>query len=437
MKKFERSRVLRFLLYLSLVVVGLLPGRAVAQDEGAVYTMKVTGPVTPVMLSYVERGISQAEENKAALLIMELDTPGGSVDITRQIIKRMLDSRVPIAVYVYPSGAFAASAGTFITLAGHVAAMAPGTSIGAASPVSSEGQDLSETMKDKTINILSADIEGLTRRRGEKAVEWARKAVSEAQAATEEQALQLGVIDFIADGPDELIEKMDGFKVEVRGKALTLHLADRPRHELAMTEIEQLLHTITNPNIAFILMTLGINGLLFELSSPGGYLAGIVGGICLLLGLYALGLLSANYIGLLLIALAFALFLLDIKAPTHGALTIGGIVSFVMGSLILFDTPYGRVSIALVIAVALLTGAFFAFVVTKAVLALRRPPTTGREGMIGLTAKALTPLTPEGSVFVAGERWQALCENGSVEQGQTVQITAVESARLRVRKPSD
>jgi membrane-bound serine protease (ClpP class) len=435
--KIRRLKILSLLLYLLLIVAGLLPYSAGAQDEGVIYIMRVTGPVTPVMLSYIERGVALAEADSASALIMELDTPGGSVDITKQIIQGMLDSRVPIVVYVHPHGARAASAGTFITLAGHVAAMTPGTSIGAASPVTPEGQDLSETLKDKMVNILSADIEGLTKRRGEKAVEWARKAVSEAQAATAEQALELGVIDFVADDRDDLIEQIDGFTVEVHGAETTLRVADSPRRDLPMNAVEQFLHTITNPNIAFILMTLGINGLLFELSSPGGYLAGIVGGICLLLGLYALGVLSANYIGLLFIALSFILFIIDIKAPTHGALTIGGIISFIIGSLILFNTPYGRVSIALVIGVALLTGAFFAFAVAKVVMAQRRQPATGREGLVGLTAKARTRLAPEGTVFIEGERWEALADDGPIEKGQRVRITAVDGFRLRVRKLAD
>jgi membrane-bound serine protease (ClpP class) len=204
-----------------------------------------------------------------------------------------------------------------------------------------------------------------------------------------------------------------------------------------MNAVEQFLHTITNPNIAFILMTLGINGILFELSSPGGYLAGIVGGICLLLGLYALGVMSANYIGLLFIVLSFILFILDVKAPTHGALTLGGIASFIIGSLVLFNTPYGQVSTALVIAVALLTGAFFAFAVAKAVMAQRRQPATGREGLIGLTARTRTPLTPEGIVFVEGERWEAVAEDGPIEKGQRVRVTAVDGFHLRVQKLTD
>jgi membrane-bound serine protease (ClpP class) len=429
-------RRLRIALYLLLLLAGLLPGYASAQER-PVYILKVDGPVTPVMLSYISRGIEQAEADAASALVIQLDTPGGSVDLTKQITQRMLGAGVPVVVYIAPRGAHAASAGTFITLAAHVAAMAPGTSIGAASPVSTEGQDLSETMKSKAVNILTADIEGLAKRRGEKAVEWAKEAVSEARAATADQALELGVIDFVADDLNSLLKQIEGFNVEVRGEKVTIHVAGRPRRELLMTPIEQFLHTITNPNIAFILMTLGINGILFELSSPGGYVAGIVGGICLLLGLYALGVLSANYIGFLFIILALVLFILDIKAPTHGILTAGGILSFAIGSLVLFNTPYAQVSTTLVISVTLAMGAFFAFVIAKVVGAQRRQPKTGQEGLIGALATARTPLTPEGVVFVQGERWDAVAEDGPIDQGQRVRVTAVDGVRLRVRKATD
>jgi membrane-bound serine protease (ClpP class) len=259
-----------------------------AQTEGQVLVMEVTGPVTPVMLSYIERGVLEAEERDAEALVLMLNTPGGDVDLTKRIIQAIVASDVPVVVYVWPRGAFAASAGTFITLAGHVAAMGPNTSIGAASPVSGQGEEISETLKDKIVNILQADIEGLAQRRGEKAVEWARQAVSEARAATAEEALELGVIDFIATDLSDLLRQIDGVSVMLHDREVTLHTEGAPTEELPMTGVERLLHTITNPNIAFILMTLGINGILFELSSPGGYAAGVVGVICLLLAFYAL-----------------------------------------------------------------------------------------------------------------------------------------------------
>jgi membrane-bound serine protease (ClpP class) len=428
----KRMRRARWIIYLVLVFSSLLSSAAGAQAEGEVLVMDVTGPVTPVMLSYIQRGIQEAEARDAETLLLRLNTPGGDVDLTKRIIQAIVASDVPVTVYVSPRGAFAASAGTFITLAGHVAAMAPSTSIGAASPVGGQGEEIGETMREKIVNILQADIEGLARRRGEKAVEWARKAVSEAEAATAEQALELGVIDFIAEDTQDLLRQMDGFSVTVNGEEIVLQTDGAPTEELPMSTVERILHTITNPNIAFILMTLGINGILFELSSPGGYLSGVVGAICLLLAFYALGVLDVNYTGLLFIALAFVLFVLDIKAPTHGALTLGGIVAFVLGSLILFNSPFYAVSWYLVVSVGLATGAFFAFVVTKAVFIQRRPATTGVEGLVGALATARTDLAPTGKVFVHGEWWQAEAEGGPVQAGQRVRVLAVDGFTLRV-----
>ena len=397
--------------------------------------MEVTGPVTPIMLSFIERGIEAAEEQSAEALVIMLNTPGGDVELTRKIIEAIISSNVPVAVYVAPRGAFAASAGTFITLAGHVAAMAPATSIGAASPISGQGEEISETLKDKITNILQAEIEGLAQRRGEKAVEWAREAVSEARAATADEALELGVIDFIANDLEDLLRQMDGFSVMLHDEQeVTLQTAGAPIEDMSMTPIEQLLHTITNPNIAFILLTLGINGILFELSSPGGYAAGVVGVICLLLAFYSLGVLDVNYTGLLFIALAFILFVVDIKAPTHGILTAGGIVSFVLGSLLLFNSPFYVVSRSLVIGVGLGTGAFFAFVVAKAVFIQRRPATTGAEGLVGALATVRTDLSPMGTVYLKGEWWEAEADDTSIEAGEQVRVKSVDGFRVRVTR---
>ncbi len=424
----------RTYIFLALAIVSLFICIQVsAQEATHVDVLEAKGPVTPAMLSYIERGIDLAETDGAECLIIQLDTPGGSVDLTKEIIQRITASHVPVVVYVTPRGAHAASAGTFIVMAGHVAAMAPGTSIGAASPVS-VGEELTGTMKAKVTNILVADIEGLARRRGEKAVEWATKAVTEAIAATDEEALELGVIDFVAEDLDELLALVDGFKVEFRRETITLHTAQAEIKPLPMTPIENFLHTITNPNIAFILMTLGLNGLLFELSSPGGYLAGIVGSICLLLALYAFGVLSVNYTGFLFVLLAFALFLLDVKAPTHGALAAGGVVSFIFGSLILFNSPYYSISTTLVVSVALTTGAFFAFVVTKALRAQRWQVATGWEGLIDKVAEARTDLDPEGTVFLRGELWAAVAEDKPVQKGEKVKVMAVDGFRLRVKR---
>jgi len=426
--------------FLWLVLILSSAMAAVAQETGRedvarhVDALEIEGAVTPIMISYIERGIHTAEDDGAEALIIQLNTPGGQTDLMNLIVQDLLEADVPTVVFVFPRGAYAASAGTLITLGAHVAAMAPGTTIGAASPVGSQGEDLGETMEKKVKEDLKAQARALAERRGEEAVAWAESAIEEAKAATAEEALELGVIDFVADDLEDLLAQMDGFQAQVNDQEVTFHTAEATVVELPMTFIEQFLHIITNPTIAFILLTIGINAILFELSSPGGYAAGVVGVICLLLAFYSLGVLPVNYTGLILIGLAFVLFVVDLKAPTHGVLTVGGIVSLVAGALLLFNSPLYRVSISAVVAVAVVTGLFFAFAIAKVVQARRRPTVTGREGLVGKTAQARTSLNPEGTVFVKGELWQATAVNGPIEAGERVEIVAVGKLHLQVRK---
>ena len=431
------TKRMRLVVYLSFILLSLLlPLLPVEAQEGArlAYVVDAEGPVTPSMQSYIERSIEQAEADGIEVLVIRLDTPGGSVDLTQRIIQRMVAARVPVVVYVAPSGAHAASAGTFITLAGHVAAMAPGTSIGAASPVGMGGEALTDTMKSKVTNILVADIEGLARRRGDKALEWARAAVRDAEAASAERALELGLIDYIAPDVATLLDDMDGREVLVAGQPVTLHTAGIALQEIPMTFVENFLHVITNPNIAFILMIIGVNGILFELSNPGGYAAGIVGVICLLLALYAFGTLPVNYTGVLFIVLAFILFVADIKAPTHGILSAMGVASLAFGAFILFESPIFAVSRVIVVGVALFTGLFFAFVVAKAIGIQKKRPVTGREALIGALAEARTDLDPQGKVFLKGEYWEAVVQEGTVHKGERVRILSREGFLLTVEK---
>ena len=422
------------LLFLLILTILLWGGGAAAQSPGAVKLAEFKGPVTPVLASYIERSIVDAEAQAAALLIIELDTPGGSVDITKNITQVMTASRVPVVVWVAPSGAHAGSAGTFITLAAHLAAMAPGSSIGAASPVSNEGQDLNETLKAKATNILVADIKNLAARRGEKAVAWAEKAVSEAAAATADEALDLGVVDIIATDLDDLLRQLDGRTVTVAGKDVRLQVSDAPVEEIPLNPWEGLLNQITNPALAAILLTIGLNAILFELSSPGGYAAGVIGVICILLAFYALGTINANWTGLGFVVLAVILFVLDIKAPTHGALTVGGIVSFVFGLYLLYNTSDIPVPWPSIIVSALATGAFFAFVVTKALMIQRRPAVGGMTGMVGQVGVVRQPLEPHGMVLVNGELWKAESESGSLSAGEPVVVTRQEGFVLWVRR---
>jgi len=431
-----RNRVGRISILVWLGLILAAASNVGAQETRHVDVLEIEGPVTPIMISYIERGIRAAESDGAEALIIKLNTPGGQIDQMKKIVQRLLEADLPVVVYVYPPGAYAASAGTLITLGAHIAAMAPGTTIGAASPVGSQGEELDETLEKKVKEELKAQARALAGRRGEKAVAWAEAAIEESRALNAQEALEIGVIDLIADDLNDLLAKMDGFEVEVHGRQVTLHTAGATAQELPMTFAEQFLHIITNPTIAFILLTLGLNAILFELSSPGGYVAGIVGVLCLLLAFYSLGVLPVNYAGLILIALAFILFVVDIKAPTHGALTVGGIVSLIAGALILFNSPLYRVSIAAVVAVAVATGTFFAFAIAKVVQAQKRPAVTGREGLVGQVAQARTALDPAGTVFVKGELWHAMAVEGSIPAGERVEVIAVDGFCLRVKKVS-
>jgi len=430
------ARKVHFLLSITCVLLGLLlaVAPAGAQVSGKASVLDVKGAITPVVLGYVKRGLAQAQSQAASIVVIQLDTPGGSVEIMKQLTDEMVRSPVPIVVWVGPEGARAASAGAFVALAAHVAAMAPGTTIGAASVVSMQGEEVDETSKAKITNDLAARIRNFTQRRGETAMKWAESAVREAVASTADEVLALGVIDFIAPTIPELLAKMDGMKVTAAGVETVLQTKDLPVQRLPMTLPENILHTITDPNIAFILLTLGLNGLLFELSSPGGYAAGVVGGICLVLALYALGVLSVNYAGILFIVLAFILFIVDIKAATHGILTVGGIASFVFGSLILFNSPIYSVSRPLVFSVAFGTGAFFAFAVSKALLAQRKRATTGREALVGKRAIVRAALNPDGMVLLTGELWKARTEEGPIPEGAAVEVIGMDGFTVLVRK---
>ena len=427
---------IRIAFSLALVVMGLLlvVAPAIAQSPSKVNVLDVKGAITPVVLSYVNRGLSQAQSNDVSLIVIQLDTPGGSVEIMKQLTDAMIRSEVPIAVWVGPEGARAASAGTFVTLAAHVAAMSPGTTIGAASVVSMQGEEIDETSKAKATSDLTARIRNFTQRRGPQATEWAERTVTEAIAGTANEVLRLGVIDFISPTITDLLYQMDGMTVEVAGRDVTLRTAGLPLEPMPMTWPEQLLHLITDPNIAFILLTLGLNGLLFELSSPGGFAAGIIGGICLVLGLYAMGVLSVNWAGILFIVIAFILFIVDIKAATHGVLTVGGIASFVFGALILFNSPIYKISRGLIFSVAIATGAFFAYAVSKALLALKQQPSTGREAFAGKTAVVKATLEPDGMVLLMGELWKARSEGEVIAMGETVEVIRMEGFTVVVRK---
>jgi membrane-bound serine protease (ClpP class) len=354
-----------------------------------------------------------------------LDTPGGSVEVTKSIVQNMLVAPVPIVVYVSPAGAHAGSAGAFITLAAHVAAMAPNTSIGAASPVELGGEDVGETFASKITNILSADIENLAERRGEAATEWAIAAVRDAAAATAGQALELGVIDMIATDIDHLLEQLDGRLVSLAGGAeRELATAQALVVAVEMTWLQRLINFLADPSIATILLSLGILGLVVEIRTPGFGIPGILGALCLLMAFYGLGQLDANLTGLALMALALALFVAEAFTPTFGVLASGGAIAFALGAVLLFNTTGIPIPWTTIIVVAAALVALAIFVGAKALAAQRSPAITGSEGMIGsvgATKDAFAAGEP-GSIFVQGEWWNAQLTDGKLAKGEHARV---------------
>jgi membrane-bound serine protease (ClpP class) len=391
------------------------------------------------MAEYLERGVETASDQGAEALILQLDTPGGAIDTTNRMVQIIRGSQVPVIVYVAPRGAIAGSAGTVITLAGHAAAMAPETAIGAASPVGGQGEDLNETLEAKTKEILKATARGLAARRGEAAVELAEATIEEARAVSAEEARAAGLVDVIARDVDELLKAVDGLSVEVVGQERELATVGASIISLDQNLIEQILQAMTNPNLVFLLLAVGVQALLIELSNPGGWLAGFIGVISLALAAYGLGILPVNWFGLIFVLTAFVLFFLEIKAATHGALAAVGLITLVAGALVLFNSPgspeFLRVSIAAVLAIAGGTALIFLWIVGSALRAQGRPVTTGSEGLVGKTAIVQRSLEPSGTVKVAGEIWQAHIEQGAttLAEGAEVEIVEVNGLNLRVR----
>ena len=430
-------RVAALSLWLLFVTVAILQPTSAQSDQREVIVIEADGPVIPPLRAYIERGIQEAEDSNAEALVIVLNTPGGSVTVTQKIVESMRASRVPIIVYVAPRGAFAASAGTIITLAGHAAAMAPETAIGAASPVSGQGQDLPETLQNKTEELLSAQARGLAERRGPEAVALADEAVREARAVAASEALAANFVDSIANDIDDLLDQLDGFEVEVDGQSVNLRTAGAVQRPLPRSFIEQIFTVIVDPTIVFVFMSIGTTAIIIEIGSPGGWVAGAIGVTSLGLGLYGLGVLPVNWLGIIFIIMAFILFLIDIKATSHGALTAGGILSLVAGSVILFDTPavqpFGQLSIPIVILVSLVIAGIFSFIISFAIRAQSRTATTGLEGMPGRSGTVVEALAPHGTVLVASERWKAISDDGHLPAGARIEVVSVEEFTLSVR----
>jgi membrane-bound serine protease (ClpP class) len=419
----------------------LLTGFATAQATAPeVLVLDASGPLTPAMAEYLDRGLARAESDQAELVVLQLDTPGGAIDLMNRMVQAIRASTVPVVVYVSPRGAIAGSAGTVLTLAGHAAAMAPETAIGAASPVGSQGEDLQTTLATKEKEILKATARSLAANRSPQAIAMAEAAIDDAKAASADEAYSAGLVDFIADNVNDLLAQMNGYTVLTPAGPVMLRTSQARIIEVPQSLIEQVLQALTNPNIVFLLLALGIQAVLIEISSPGGWVAGFIGVVSLALGAYGLGILPVNWFGLIFLVTAFVLFILDVKAPTHGALTAAGLVSFIIGALVLFNSPgtpeVDRVSVPLVVAVGLISGALFSVVVSFAVRAQLRPVSVGREALIGRIGEARTDLSPNGMVQVAGELWSAGLEGdtGSLASGTRVEVVGVEGIRLLVRE---
>jgi membrane-bound serine protease (ClpP class) len=417
--------------------------RARAQtDSPLILILKADGVVAPAMSEYIQRGIETAEQRSAELLVIQLNTPGGSISTMTDIVEKMRASRVPIAVYVSPRGAMAGSAGTLITLAGHVSAMAPETIIGAASPIDSSGQDLGETAKAKEMEAMTALVRTIAARRSPEAIELAQKTITEAKAVSASEAQKIGLVDFISSDLDELLQQLNGFKIETVDGPRTLNTANARTEPLPMSFIEQLLDILVNPNIVFLLVTIGVQAILIELSSPGGWVAGFIGAVCLALAAYGLGVLPVNWFGVVFLVIAFALFILDIKAPTHGALTAAGVGTFIIGALVLFNSPgvpqFQRVSTPLVVGTGLAVGLSFALLVGIALRAQKSPIMMGSETFAGKHGIARTDINPFGQVQAEGELWSAELAPGSdpIQKGEAVSVEKVAGVKLIVRKKS-
>lgn len=419
-----------------LAILWVLLVSAASPEAGTVYWIQVDGPIHPASTRFIERAVARANTDRVEALLIELDTPGGLMDSMRDIVKAFFNSDVPVIVYVAPSGSRAASAGAFITLAADIAAMAPGTNIGAAHPVSigsGEAMDSSGVMSDKVVNDAVAFIRSIAEKRGRNA-DWAEAAVRESSSLTDSEALEKNVIDLIAATRDSLLEKVDGWIVQPLSGRRTLATKNAELMQIEKTWRDELLDIISDPNIAYVLMLLGIYGLFFELYNPGAIVPGVIGGICLILAFFAFQTLPVNIAGLLLIALAVILFLLEIKVVSYGILSIGGTIALLLGSVMLIESPIPglRVSWSVILPSVFATLLFFGIVIGLSIKAQRRKPITGVEGMIGETGSVVAEINPIGKIIIRGEIWKARSKSGSIPVGSRVQVVAVENMILIV-----
>jgi membrane-bound serine protease (ClpP class) len=439
-----RRRSLIPLLPLVAGVLMLLAATVRGAEPGQVVVLPTKGVVDQVMAGYLRDAIGDAAEDGAAAVVVKLDTPGGSIDSTREIVQAFLDAPLPVMVWVGPAGARAASAGTFITLASHVASMAPGTNIGAATPVGGQGEDIEGDLGDKVLNDTIASVTAIAQERG-RPVDWAVSTVREARSYTVDEALAAGAIDYKASSVEDLLVQADGSTVTVRGEPWVLATAGASTTEEPMNPFQAFLHLLADPNIAFILFTVGFYGLIFELQNPN-FVTGILGAFAIILAFIGFGSLPLNIAGLLLIGLAIVLFVLELTVTSHGLLAIGGLVAFALGASALYTetgdptAPSVEVAMPIIVTMTLLTGGFVAIVVWAALRTRRMPPVNVGVGssdvasdLIGVEGEVRRALLPSGTVYAAGEEWTARTADGSsLERGTPVRIRGREGLVLIV-----
>ena len=417
------------LLSIAALMLFLLIATQVLAEQSEVYIIKVADAISPGTADFIKTGIKTAEEKAATVIIIELDTPGGLAESMRLIVQNILGSKVPVVVFVSPSGARAASAGVMITMAADVAAMAPGTNIGAAHPVGAGGKDIDGTMSEKIINDMVAQAQSVAEQRGRNA-QWVEAAIRESVSVTETEALKENIIDLIAQDTDDLIKQLNGRELRDKG---VLNLANPKKVVLEETLRTKILKTISNPNIAYILMMIGLAGLYFELSHPGAIFPGVIGGIALILAFFAMQTLPVNYAGILLIVLAIIFFIMEMKITSYGLLSVAGIVSLLLGSLMLFEAPTAdmKLSLRVVLPTVILISGFFVAVASLVFRAQISKPTTGSMGLVGEIGVVKKALTPEGKVFVHGELWNARAKE-PLDQNVKVRVVKVVNLILEV-----
>jgi membrane-bound serine protease (ClpP class) len=428
----------RRMIVAAAIVMSLARAVAAQAAPAPVAVIELDGAITPVTSRLLSAAIERAQTERDQALVVKLNTPGGLERSMRSMAQSILNAEIPVIVYVAPTGARAASAGVFITMAAHVAAMAPATNIGAAHPVAVGGGDTGKEMGKKIENDAAAFARSLAAERGRN-VEWAEKAVRASVSATEREAVKLKVVDLVADSVPDLLAKIDGRTVKTARGTVTLATRDAPVKLIEVRFRDRFLALITDPNIAYILMMVGMLGIFFELQNPGATLPGVIGGISLILAFFAFQSLPINWAGVLLILFGVALLIAEIKIASHGVLTAGGVVAMLLGSFMLYDAPEVgfRVSWTVILPTVGATAGLVIWAVSAGVRAMLRSPVTGSSGMIGRLAVARSALGPEGQVQVDGEIWRAVSDGGAIAAGEQVRVTAVDGLTLKVSRAAD